>query len=95
MRLWRLSKARWARTPLDGEGARRTGGRWNPPGRPVVYCGSTLSLATLEVLVHMSLETMPDDYVVIALEVPDDLVRLSVGIEHVDDLIADLDHALG
>jgi cystathionine gamma-synthase len=29
------------------------------------------------------------------LEVPGDLVRLSVGIETVDDLIADLDHALG
>ena len=28
------------------------------------------------------------------LEVPDDLVRLSVGIEDVDDLIADLQHAL-
>ncbi|MBC2932839.1 cystathionine gamma-synthase [Nocardioides sp. zg-1228] len=29
------------------------------------------------------------------LEVPDDLVRLSVGIESVDDLLADLDRALG
>jgi cystathionine gamma-synthase len=29
-----------------------------------------------------------------ALEVPADLVRLSVGIETVDDLLADLDHAL-
>ncbi|MGH2681594.1 MAG: cystathionine gamma-synthase [Actinomycetota bacterium] len=29
------------------------------------------------------------------LEVPPQLVRLSVGIEHVDDLIADLAHALG
>jgi cystathionine gamma-synthase len=29
------------------------------------------------------------------LEVPTDLVRLSVGIEHVDDLIEDLDRALG
>ena len=29
-----------------------------------------------------------------ALEVPDDLVRLSVGIEDADDLIADLDRAL-
>ena len=28
------------------------------------------------------------------LEVPPDLIRLSVGIEHVDDLIADLDQAL-
>jgi cystathionine gamma-synthase len=29
-----------------------------------------------------------------ALEVPADLVRLSVGIEHVDDLVADLEQAL-
>jgi cystathionine gamma-synthase len=29
------------------------------------------------------------------LEVPDDLVRLSVGIEDVADLIADLEQALG
>jgi cystathionine gamma-synthase len=30
-----------------------------------------------------------------ALEVPDDLVRLSIGIENVDDLLADLEFALG
>ena len=30
-----------------------------------------------------------------ALEVPADLIRLWVGIETVDDLLADLDHALG
>jgi cystathionine gamma-synthase len=29
-----------------------------------------------------------------ALEVPDDLVRLSVGIETLDDLLADLEQAL-
>jgi cystathionine gamma-synthase len=29
------------------------------------------------------------------LEVPDDLVRLSVGIEDVADLLADLEQALG
>jgi cystathionine gamma-synthase len=29
-----------------------------------------------------------------ALEVPPDLIRLSVGIEDIDDLIADLDQAL-
>jgi len=29
------------------------------------------------------------------LSVPDTLLRLSVGIEHPDDLIADLDRALG
>ena len=30
-----------------------------------------------------------------ALEVPADLIRLSVGIETIDDLLADLDRALG
>jgi cystathionine gamma-synthase len=30
-----------------------------------------------------------------ALEVPDDLLRLSVGIESIDDLLADLERALG
>jgi cystathionine gamma-synthase len=29
------------------------------------------------------------------LEVPDDLIRLSVGIEQADDLVADLEKALG
>jgi cystathionine gamma-synthase len=29
------------------------------------------------------------------LEVPDDLIRLSVGIETAEDLVADLDRALG
>ena len=29
------------------------------------------------------------------LEVPADLIRLSVGIESVEDLVADLDRALG
>ena len=30
-----------------------------------------------------------------SFEVPDDLIRLSVGIEHVDDLLADLERMLG
>jgi RES domain-containing protein len=34
---WRIVKRRWAATAFDGEGARRFGGRWNAPGRPVVY----------------------------------------------------------
>jgi cystathionine gamma-synthase len=39
-------------------------------------------------MTHMSVEGT-------ALEVPPDLVRLSVGIEHIDDLLSDLDQALG
>jgi cystathionine gamma-synthase len=39
-------------------------------------------------MTHASVEGSP-------LEVPDTLVRVSVGIEHPDDLVADLDQALG
>ncbi len=40
------------------------------------------------VMTHASAEGSP-------LEVPDDLVRLSIGIENVEDLLADLEQALG
>ncbi len=52
---WRVSSAKYVRLPydpLDGEGARGLGGRWNSPGVPMVYLSATLSLAILEVLVN-------------------------------------------
>lgn len=68
----RLTKA--AFVALDGEGARRFGGRWNSAGRPAIYAAATPSLAVLEVLVHLDLpgELMPDDYRLLGIEVPDD-----------------------
>jgi len=50
--LWRLVRPAWA-PGLDGEGARLAGGRWNSPGRAVVYCGSSLALCVLETFVHL------------------------------------------
>ena len=52
MRVWRLTRPEFA-PGLDGVGARREGGRWNNPGNAVVYTASSLSLATLEVFVHL------------------------------------------
>jgi RES domain-containing protein len=51
--VWRLAKAEHA-PGLDGKGARLWGGRWNSPGVAMVYTASSLSLALLEVLVHLS-----------------------------------------
>jgi RES domain-containing protein len=53
IRAFRLCKTRHAATAFTGEGARLNGGRWNSPGNAVVYTSSSLSLATLEVLVHL------------------------------------------
>jgi RES domain-containing protein len=58
---------------LDGEGARQSGGRWNSPGTAVIYTSSTRALAALEYLVHIDVDEVPDDLVLISVEVPDTL----------------------
>jgi RES domain-containing protein len=71
MDLWRLCRRPYA--DLSGEGARRLGGRWNSPGRPVVYCAEHPALAALEVRVHLDLpfELLPADYVLMHVGLPD------------------------
>jgi RES domain-containing protein len=43
------------------------GGRWNPVGTPVVYASTSLSLAVLEVFVHMTARAGPEDYVSVSV----------------------------
>ncbi|MBF6567845.1 MAG: RES domain-containing protein [Candidatus Binataceae bacterium] len=70
MTVWRLTRARYA--TLDGAGARQYGGRWNRRGHSVVYASEHLSLAVLEILVHLELlvDEFPADYVKIGLNIP-------------------------
>ncbi len=69
---WRLCRQPYA--DLSGEGARRWGGRWNSPGRPVVYLSEHPALAVLEVRVHLDLplELLPVDYVLVRVRLPDE-----------------------
>lgn len=71
---FRLCRARFAAGAYSGRGAADYGGRWNRPGIPVVYASSSLSLATLEYLVNIDRNELPSDLVVIAAEIPDDVV---------------------
>lgn len=64
-----------AANALDGEGAARAGGRWNSPGRRVVYSSATLSLALLEILVHMDPLFLDEVYAAVRVEIPDDAIR--------------------
>lgn len=74
MQAWRLCRRPYA--DLTGEGARRFGGRWNSPGRAVVYLAEHPALAALEVRVHLDLpfELLPADYVLLGVFVPDRLI---------------------
>jgi RES domain-containing protein len=55
--VYRLVKERFIDSPLSTEGARRYGGRWNPPGIGILYTSASPELALLEQLVH--LPTLP------------------------------------
>jgi RES domain-containing protein len=64
---------RQAHQALDGEGARMYGGRWNSEGKAAVYASLSRALAALEYLVGVDAEDVPDDLVLMTLDVPDDL----------------------
>ncbi len=68
--LWRLVAAKHADHAFDGEGARRYGGRWNHSGTPMAYAAATLSLAVLELFVHLEPENAPGDMMAIAASLP-------------------------
>lgn len=65
---WRLLKTKFARDAFSGEGARLYGGRWNSPGTAMVYLGESISLATLEILVHFQATAPLDAYSLIRVD---------------------------
>ena len=58
---YRLFRARYG--PFDSRGAVLAGGRWNHKGVSMLYTSATLSLACLEVLVHVREPRDPGLYV--------------------------------
>lgn len=78
--VYRIQKKQFVDSVLTGEGARLNGGRWNPPGTPLLYTSTTPELALLETLVHLDGTPVRDlpPFVRISLAVPDAIEELSV-----------------
>ncbi len=72
MEVFRLVRGKFAE-PLSGKGAAIRGARWNSIGVELIYTALNRSLAMAEVAVHFSLATLPDDYVMMTINVPDDV----------------------
>lgn len=70
MIVYRLTSGAYT-TDLSGTGAKLFGGRWNSPGLPALYTTEHISLAVLEVLVHIKAYRRPLDYHLISIEIPD------------------------
>lgn len=70
MNVFRVCRNRHAGTAFSGEGARLYGARWNPAGVPLVYTSLSLSLAMVELFVHLDAAEQPDDLVTLNAELP-------------------------
>jgi RES domain-containing protein len=70
---WRIDRSRHAAAWDSGEGAFRSGGRWNGRGIRAVYCAFDAATAILEVAVHKGFRVLDTEaHVLTALALPDD-----------------------
>ncbi len=72
MEAYRLSKEIYA-SALSGKGAAIKGARWNSTGVEIIYTAINRSLAMAEVAVHFSLATLPSDYMMVTINIPDNI----------------------
>ncbi len=81
MRAYRIADRR---VPIfDGTDARLTGGRWNSPGRPVIYCAESFAGAMLEVLAHSNLGRVPKTHALVEITIPETVTIETVALETV------------
>lgn len=63
---------------LSGTGSKIYGGRWNSVGTPMVYTTENISLSVLEILVRSDKDLLPPDYMLMKIEIPDNLSYTSI-----------------
>jgi RES domain-containing protein len=73
---WRIVPEELAGSAFDGDGARRFGGRWNSAGMPMVYAAEHLSLAALEVRVHIERTSLKMCFQCLAFEFDERLMKV-------------------
>jgi len=77
-RVYRILRKPFSKSPLNGEGAYRFGGRWSSPGVRLAYTAQHLSLAMVEYFVHIDQDDPPRDLVVVAADIPDAVSRTAI-----------------
>src|SRR5690606_33088777 len=83
MRVFRLSRKIYA-NDLSGKGAAKFGNRWNSKGVEMVYSAQSRAPAMAEVLVHLSLEDLPEDYVMVELDIPNSIKIEELSVKNLD-----------
>lgn len=70
MEVFRLAREKYAYA-LSGKGSAIKGARWNSVGVELIYTASNRSLAMAEVAVHLTLATLPGDFRMVTIHIPD------------------------
>jgi RES domain-containing protein len=81
MEIFRLCRQKHAAI-LSGKGAAIKGARWNSVGVEIIYCAANRSLAMAEVAVHFSLASIPSDYMMMTIFVPDSIAIQVLDAKH-------------
>lgn len=73
MIVWRIATEApaYPANDLSGTGAKFTGGRWNSPGQAMLYASTTIALAALETIVHLSQGGLPLNRYLVRIDIPD------------------------
>lgn len=83
--MYRITSAKYAKDH-SGRGAFLYGGRWNSKGNYALYAAETVSLAMLEVLIHIYRPpTRP--HVLITYQADNDLIKNAIGTTTVPDVL--------
>lgn len=69
MKVYRIAKKKQRTNDLSGTGAYHEGGRWNSPGMYALYSSENISLAALEVLVHVDESELPPALFIMTIEI--------------------------
>lgn len=72
MKVFRLSRKKYGMA-LSGKGAAKSGNRWNSKGTEMIYTADSRALAMAEVAVHLSLANLPADFMMMEIEIPDNI----------------------
>jgi len=74
MWVYRLIKQKYADDPLDPQGAKLHGGRWNSKGIPAVYASDSIALAALEKVVHLHRSDILNRFVLCKILLADEAI---------------------
>ena len=80
MKVFRICKEKYA-NDLSGTGAKLVGGRWNSKGIPILYTSESRALAMAEVAVHLPYNLMPNDFVLVTIDISDNITIKEISVK--------------